>query len=73
VRIAPRAIAVKLFFPLRQIALTAVFLHQPVNVIHASAAALGTFDAEHVELALKVAEDEITPLGHDPDIITPVL
>jgi hypothetical protein len=34
--VAPRAIAVKLLFPLHQIAPTAVFLDQPVNVIHAS-------------------------------------
>jgi hypothetical protein len=27
--------------------------------------ALGAFDAEHVELALDIAEDEISPLRHD--------
>jgi hypothetical protein len=34
-----------------------VFLDQPVKVIHASAAAFGALDTEHVELALDVTED----------------
>jgi hypothetical protein len=43
-----------------------VFLDQPVNVIHASATALGALNTEHVELALDVTKDEISPLiSHD--------
>jgi hypothetical protein len=63
--IALGAIAVKLLLRFHQIAPTAVFLDQPVDVIHASAAALGTFDAEHVELAIDVTEDEIGTPRHD--------
>ena len=32
--------------------------------------ALDAFDAQRVELALDIAEDEIAPLRHDVDIIT---
>jgi hypothetical protein len=50
---------VKLFVPLHQIALAAVFLDQPVNVIHASAARLparqigsgGAYDAAHSRIS----------------------
>jgi hypothetical protein len=68
--IAPRAVPVKLFLPLHQVCLAAIFLDQPVNVIHASATALSALNTEHVELALDVSKDEISPLiSHDADII----
>jgi hypothetical protein len=60
-RVTPRTVSVKLFLPLHHVCLAAVFLDQPVDVVQASAAALGTFDAEHVELAFKVTEDEKGP------------
>src|SRR5262249_24931792 len=40
------------------------------DAIAALAGALGAFDAERVELALDIAEDEVSPLWHDDDIIT---
>jgi hypothetical protein len=60
-----------LFPPPHHVCLAAVFLDQPVNVIHASATARGALNTEHVELALDVTKDEISPLtSHDADIIT---
>ena len=56
--ITVRAVAVELFLPLHHVALASVLLDQFVDVIPALAAALGAFDAEHVELALNVAERE---------------
>jgi hypothetical protein len=61
--IAPRAVAVEQLLPFHHVAFAAVFLDQPVNVIHASAAAFGAFDTEHVKLALDVTEYEIVA-GH---------
>ena len=45
--------------PRWHVAIAAVFLDKLVDVIAALAVALGAFDAEHVELAFDVAEDEI--------------
>ena len=59
--VALGAIAVELLPPFHHVAFAAVFLDQPVNVIHAPAIALGAFDAKHVELAFNVAEDEVGP------------
>ena len=47
-----------------------MFLDQPVNVIHASAAAFGALDTEHVELGLDVTEDEIVA-GHCATVPSP--
>jgi hypothetical protein len=52
--VAPGAIIVELLPPFHHVAFAAVFLDQPVKVIHAPAAAFGTLDTEHVELALDV-------------------
>ena len=38
-------------------------VHEPADAIAAFPGALGAFDAEHVELAVDVAEDETSP-GH---------
>jgi hypothetical protein len=59
--IAPRAVPVKLFLPFHHVCLAAVFLDEPADAIAAFAGALGAFDAEYVELALDVTEDEISP------------
>jgi hypothetical protein len=61
--VALGTIPVEQFFPFHHVAFAAVFLDQPVKVIHASAAAFGALDTEHVELALDVTEDEIVA-GH---------
>jgi hypothetical protein len=61
--IAPRAVPVKLFLPFHQIGSAAVFLDEFADTIAAFAGALGAFDAEHVELILDVAKDEIRPPG----------
>jgi hypothetical protein len=66
--IAIGAVAVKLFLPFHHVCLAAVFLDEPADAIAAFAGALGAFDAEHVELALDVTEDEISPPTHDRDI-----
>jgi hypothetical protein len=58
-----RAVGVEHFPPFHHVAVAAVFLDQLGDVIAALAVALGAFDAEHVELALDVAEDEIRS-GH---------
>jgi hypothetical protein len=59
--VALRTIAVELLLPFHHVAFATVFLDQLVNVIAALAVALGAFDPEHVELALKIAEDEKVP------------
>ena len=61
--IAPRAVAVKLFLPFHHVCLAAVFLDEPADAIATFAGAFGAFDAEHVELILDVAKDEISPRG----------
>jgi hypothetical protein len=66
--IASRAVAVKLFLPFHHVCLAAVFLDEPADAIAAFAGAFGAFDAEHVELILDVAKDEIGPPRHDGDI-----
>jgi hypothetical protein len=66
--IAPRAVPVKLFLPFHHVCLAPVFLDQLANAIAAFAGALGAFDAEHVELALDVTEDEVRPARHDGNI-----
>jgi hypothetical protein len=68
--IAPRAVAVKLFLLFHQIGSAAVFLDDFADTIAAFAGALGAFDAEHVELVLDVAKDEISSPTHDGDITT---
>jgi hypothetical protein len=60
-RVALQAISVEHFPPFHQVAIAAVFLDQLVDVIAALAVALGALDAEHVELAFDVAEDEMGP------------
>ena len=39
-------------------------VHEPADAIAAFPGALGAFDAQHVELAVDVAEDEISALRH---------
>jgi hypothetical protein len=60
--IALRAVSVQHFPPFHQVALAPVLLDQ-LDVIAALAVALGALDAENVELALDIAEDEICS-GH---------
>jgi hypothetical protein len=57
--VAARAVAVELFLPFHQVAVAAVFRDQLVHLIAALATALAAFDAQHIELAVDVAEDEI--------------
>jgi hypothetical protein len=57
-----------LFFPFHHVCLAAVFLDEPADAIAAFAGAFGAFDAEHVELILDVAKDEISSPRHDGDI-----
>jgi hypothetical protein len=51
--------AVEHLAPFHHVAIATVFLDQPLDVIAALAVALGAFDAEHVELAFDVTEDQI--------------
>jgi hypothetical protein len=46
------AVAVELLPPFHHVAFAAVFLDQPVNVIHASAAAFGALDTERRGISL---------------------
>src|SRR5262245_40185092 len=55
-----RAIAVEHFAPDHQVALAAVLLDQLSHAVAALAVALGALDAQHVELALNIAEDDVT-------------
>src|SRR5215831_552046 len=59
VRIAPRAVPVKLFPPFHHACLAAVFLDEPAHLIAALAPAFPAFDAQHIEFAFDVAEDEV--------------
>jgi hypothetical protein len=61
--IALRAVSVEHFPPFHDVTVAAVLLDQLVDVIAAFAVALGAFDTKHVELALDVAEDQVTA-GH---------
>jgi hypothetical protein len=70
--IAPRAVTVKLFFPFHHVGPAPVFLDKSGNSIAALAGTLGAFNAQYVELALDVTEDEIRPLRHD-GILSPML
>ena len=63
--IALRAIAVELFLPFHHISLAAVLRDDPVDTVAALASTLGAFDAQHLELALDVAKDEVSPLRHN--------
>jgi hypothetical protein len=63
--IALGAVAVQLFFPFHHVCLAPVFLDEPADAIAAFAAAFGAFDAEHVELTVDVAKDEVSPPTHD--------
>jgi hypothetical protein len=65
--IALRAISVEHFPPCHHVAVAPISLDQLVNVVAALAVAFGAFDAEHVELAFDVAEDEIGA-GHAGDV-----
>jgi hypothetical protein len=69
-RIAPGAVAVKLFLPFHHVCLAPVFLDEPANAVAAFAGALGAFDAKHVEFSFDVTEDEIGPPRYDGDITT---
>ena len=54
------AVAIELFPPFHHVAIAAIFLDQPGdNLLSALALALRTLDAQHVELALDIAKDEI--------------
>src|SRR5262245_39149014 len=59
VRVAPRAVAVKLFPPFHHIAVAAVFRNQLVHLIATLARAFPAFDAQHIELAFDIAEYEV--------------
>src|SRR5262245_34411143 len=59
-----RAIAVEHFAPDHQVALAAVLLDQLSHAVAALAVALGALDAQHIELALNIAEDDVTA-GHE--------
>jgi hypothetical protein len=59
VRIASRTVAVELLLPFHHVCPAAVFLNQPADAVAAFAGAFAAFDAEHVEFALDVTEDEI--------------
>src|SRR5262245_13399017 len=54
------AVTIELLFPFHHVCLAAVFLDQSADAIAAFAGAFGAFDAKHVELALDVAEDEVS-------------
>jgi hypothetical protein len=56
-----RAISVEHFPPFHHVAIAAVFLDHPLDVIAALAVALGAFDAEHVELAFDVRLEWFPP------------
>src|SRR5262249_25971898 len=58
-RVAARTVAVELLPPFHHICLAAVFRDQLVHLIAALARALAAFDAQHIELAFDVAEDEV--------------
>jgi len=58
-RVAAGTVAVELFPPFHHIAATAVFRDQLVHLIAALARAFGASDAQHVELAFYIAEDEV--------------
>jgi hypothetical protein len=54
------AIAVDLLLPFHHVGFAAVFLDQPGDAVTALARTFGAFDAEHVELAFDVTENEIS-------------
>jgi hypothetical protein len=58
-RVAARTVAVELFLPLHHIAFAAAFLDELVPLIAALARAPAAFDAQHIELALDIAEYEV--------------
>jgi hypothetical protein len=58
--IALRTVAVELLLPLHHVALAAVLLDQLRYLPAALPIALSAFDAQHVELALNVAEGDVT-------------
>jgi len=70
VSIAFWAVAVELFLPFHHVALATVFLDELTEAVAALAGAFRAFDAQHVELALDIAKDEVGTLRHDVDIIT---
>jgi len=55
-----RAVAVKLLLPFHHVAAAAVFRDQLMHLIAALAPILAAFDAQHIELAFDVAEDEVS-------------
>jgi len=62
-RVAARTVAVELFLPFHQVAATAVFRDQLAHLIATLARAFAAFDAQHVELAVEVAEDEVSAVA----------
>ena len=59
VRAGGALVAVELLLPFHHVGLVPVLLDEFMDVIAALTSALGAFDAEHVELAFDVAEDEV--------------
>ena len=64
-RVAARTVAVELLLPFHHIAVAAVLRDQLVHLIAALACAFGAFDAQHIELAFDVAEDEVNRAALD--------
>jgi hypothetical protein len=58
-RVAAWAVAVELLLPFHHIAVAAVLRDQFVQLIAALARALAAFDAQDIELAFDVADDEV--------------
>src|SRR5262245_50632607 len=57
-------VAVEHFAPYHQVSLAAVLLDELGHAVAALAVALGALDAQHIELALYIAEDDVTA-GHE--------
>src|SRR5262245_31279745 len=62
-----RAVAVELLAPHHQVSFAAVLFDELGDAVAALAVALGALDTQHVELALNIAEDEVTA-GHGGDV-----
>ena len=61
-RVAARTVAVELLPPFHHIAFAAVFGDELVHLIAALAGAFGAFDAQRVEFAVDITEDEVGSL-----------
>jgi len=57
-RNALRTVAVELSLPLHHVCLAAVFFDESADAVATFAGSLGAFEAQRVELALDVAEDD---------------